>query len=99
MTFLRPSTGLVAILATSLFAPQVQAQDSRPDTEGNPCAARGHLAIVQDDQGYSIRQRLAQVDKAAPAPVISIGAALRVDATIFALVARAAKEASHAPRR
>ena len=100
MTFPRPSTGLVAILATSLLAPQAQAQNYRPDAEGYPCAARGRLAIVQDDQGYSIRhQPLTQVDKVAVASVIPIGASLTVDAKIFALAASTAKEASHAPRR
>lgn len=100
MTFPRPSTGLVAILATSLLAPQAHAQNYRPDAEGYPCAARGRLAIVQDDQGYSIRHEpLTQVDTAAVTSVIPIGAALTVDAKIFALAASTAKEASHAPRR
>lgn len=101
MTFPRPSTGLVAILASSLLATQALAQDYRPDTEGYPCATRGRLAIVQDDQGYSIRplQLAAEVDKPAVTSTIAIGAALRVDAKIFALPARAAKEVSHASRR
>lgn len=100
MTFPRLSTGLVAILATSLLAPRAQAQNYRPDAEGYPCAARDRLAIVQDDQGYSIRhQPLTQVDKVAAASVIPIGAALTVDAKIFALATSTAKEASRAPRR
>jgi hypothetical protein len=101
MTFPRPSTRLVAILASSLLATQTQAQDYRPDTEGYPCGARGRLAIVQDDQGYSIRplQLAAETDKAAVPSMIAIGAALRVDAKIFAVPAPAAKGAAHAPRR
>lgn len=101
MTFPRPSTGLVAILASSLLATQALAQDYRPDAEGYPCAARGRLAIVQDDQGYSIRppQLAAEADRPMVTSTIAIGAAFIVDAKIFALTARAAKEVSHAPRR
>jgi hypothetical protein len=101
MTFPRPSTGLVAILASTLLATQALAQDYRPDAKGYPCDARARLAVVQDDQGYSIRplQRPAEIDKPAVPSRIAIGAALRVDARIFAFPARAAREVSHASRR
>lgn len=99
MTFSRPSTG--AILAASLLATQGQAQDHRPKAEGYPYAARGRLAVVQDDQGYSIRHQQAagQITKPAAATVVPIGATLKIDAKIFALSIQASAEASHAPHR
>ncbi len=101
MTFPRPSTGVVAILAASLIATQGQAQDYRPDAEGYPCTARSQLAIVQDDQGYSIRRQQVEgpAAKSAVATTIPIGAALKVDARIFALSAQASGEVPSASRR
>ena len=101
MPFPRPSTGLAALLASSLLATRALAQDYRPDAEGYPCGTHGRLAIVQDDQGYSIRplQRVAEADRPAVPSTIAIGAALRLDTNIFALPARAAKEVSHASCR
>lgn len=100
MTFARPLPGFITILATSLIAPQAQARDNRPDDNGYPCAAHGRLTIVQDDQGYSIRNTI-MVQEAKPilAAAIVIGDALKIDASIFALTARAPREVSNAPRR
>ncbi|WP_188064341.1 hypothetical protein [Sphingobium sp. KCTC 72723] len=101
MTFPCPSSRLAAILAASLLASQAQAQDYRPDAEGYPCAARSQLAIVQDDQGYSIRLRqvAGQAAKPVVATAIPIGAAFKIDARIFALSTQASGEASSASRR
>ncbi len=93
-----------ALAAVIAFSPQVgsaKAQDYRPDAEGYPCAGKAKLEVVNDSQGFSIRQR--KVDAPArplPAPVlIPVGATFKFDPKIFEPGAARREEAADASRR
>ena len=91
------ATAIVAVCAAS-EAP-AQSGSRHRDAEAFPCAAHGRLAIVQDQQGFSITN--AKPDKAAgPARArVPLGASLKLDRALFVNSADGSKEASDAPRR
>lgn len=101
MNLPRPLSGLIATLSLGLIAFQAQAQDYRPDAEGYPCDMRNRLAVVQDDQGYSIRTHpgLRATDQAPVLSTIAIGTSHKIDTGIVARSPLAKVEVSHAPRR
>lgn len=95
--------GIAAMLPLALLAAPASAQENPRDAEAYPCAQRTSLTIVQDGPSYSIRPRTASVPVPQPdpvaGPVIPIGAALKLDARIFAQSANLVKEVYDAPRR
>lgn len=61
-------------------------QDRRPDAEGYPCNGASPLKVVQDAQGFVIREQPAPRVPDVPAPAASrleIGTSLKVDLGIF----------------
>lgn len=99
-----PAVALV--LGTALSAGAAHAQDYRPDSEAYPCGSRPGLAIVQDAAGFTIQphddRRLADAitnGQVVAASAVNIGAALKIDLTIFKAAIRHALEAAHASHR
>jgi len=87
-TFRRCLPGIAIILGLAGTPALACGQDNRRDADAYPCASSPKLGIRADDQGFSITR----LDPAIPAqtdPVfrtpseIAIGAALRIDRSIF----------------
>lgn len=75
------------------------AQTYRPDAEGYPCARHAELAIVQDNIGFSIREKPALPVAPATATAIKIGNSLTLDSRLFARTSLVRPEPTHVTQR
>lgn len=75
------------------------AQTNRPDEAGYPRAAGADLAIVENDGGFSIAQKVARPAPAATPTVVRLGSSLTLDSRIFARTSLVRPESSHVPPR
>lgn len=95
--FFRPHIlfALAGLAMATAAQAQTSAQYHRPDRDGYPCSTQERLAVVQDDQGFSITAATKPVLKA----VVPIGTGLTLDRALFGDTTARSKEASDAPRR
>jgi hypothetical protein len=81
------------------------AQTYRPDAEAYPCARTAQLAVVQSENGFSIREKADAVpppSAATPTPLptaIKLGNSLTLDRRIFARTSLVRPESSDVPQR
>ncbi|NMN06765.1 MULTISPECIES: hypothetical protein [unclassified Novosphingobium] len=90
---------LAGALVLCVGATPASAQTYRPDAEGYPCARHGELAIVQDDLGFSIRQKVARPVAPVTSTAIKIGNSLTLDSRLFAHTSLAQSESTHVTQR
>ena len=96
---------LAGALLLVIGANPASAQTYRPDAEGYPCARTAGLAIVQNEAGFSIREKTNSVPPppaAAPLPLsaaIKLGNSLTLDWRIFARTSLVRPESHHVPQR
>ena len=94
-TWLTVTFGIVVIAAAS----EAPAQSNPRDAKACPCAAHDRLAIVQDQQGFSIARAKPESAPATTATRVSLGASLKLDRALFTRNEAGSTEAINAPRR
>lgn len=87
-----------ALMLCSGAAP-ASAQTYRPDAEGYPCARHAELAIVEDDLGFSIREKVALPVAPVTATAIKIGNSLTLDSRLFSRTSLVRPESNHVTQR
>ena len=88
-----------AAFAVVNSAAPASAQTYRPDAEGYPCARHVEFAIVQDDLGFSIRQKVARPAAPVTSTAIKIGNSLTLDSRLFSRTSLAQSESTHVSQR
>ncbi len=90
---------LAGALMLCVGAAPASAQTYRPDAEGYPCARHVELAIVQDDLGFSILQKVARPVAPVTSTAIKIGNSLTLDSRLFARTSLVRPESTHVSQR
>jgi len=100
--FSLPSRTPMVLALTALLVGGAAQAHVQTRIDNNAPAASTRLAIVQDDQGFSIKpSSLATAGYPCPAssPMVRLGTGLKLDATIFDRTSRPLQEVVDAPRR
>lgn len=90
---------LAGALTLCVVAAPASAQAYRPDAEGYPCAHHAELAIVQDDLGFSIREKVALPTAPVTSSAIKIGNSLTLDSRLFARTSLVRPDPTHVTQR
>ena len=75
------------------------AQTYRPDAEAYPCARHAELTVIQDDLGFSIREKIALPAAPVTSTAIKIGNSLTLDSRLFARISLARPESTYVTQR
>ncbi|AOH85812.1 hypothetical protein AWL63_19510 [Sphingomonas panacis] len=90
---------LAGALLLCAGAVPANAQSYDPDAEAYPCARHAQLAIVQNDLGFSIREKASSPTAPAAATAIKIGNSLTLDRRLFAPTSLVRPEPAHVTQR
>lgn len=90
---------LAGALMLCVGAAPASAQTYRPDAEGYPCARHAELTVLQDDLGFSIREKVALPAAPVTSTAIKVGNSLTLDSRLFARTSLARPESPHVTKR